>query len=183
MMLEIEDALKPMFEPLRDLLRETRAQVERGRALGREAQYESFEGRLVEKLAAVERGAHQATLSALDVDAPQIVINGEAHVRVLRDQTTYMSQAGGVPVMHSLYRRVGERNSPTVDPIALRAGAIATSLCCSRRAPRGRPKPPHVSWGDCRIRVRASSASATPWARRTSRSTSTLSSFSSRRTR
>jgi hypothetical protein len=124
MMLEFDDALKPMLEPLRDLLKETQAQVDRGRARGREAEYESFEGRLVEKLAAVERGSHQATLSALDVDAPQIMINGEAHVRVLRDQTTYMSQAGGVPVMHSLYRRVGERNSPTVDPVALRAGTI-----------------------------------------------------------
>ncbi|HEY3818875.1 MAG TPA: hypothetical protein VGL81_17005 [Polyangiaceae bacterium] len=104
MVLEIEDALKPMLEPLRDLLKETRAQVERGRSLRREAQYESFEGLLVEKLAAVERGAHQATLSALDVDAPQIIIKGEPQVRVLRDQTTYMSQAGGVPRCSSIWR-------------------------------------------------------------------------------
>lgn len=62
MMLEIPDALKPMFEPLRALVAETQAQVERGRALGREAQYEAFEGRLVDKLAAVERGAHQTRL-------------------------------------------------------------------------------------------------------------------------
>jgi hypothetical protein len=124
MMLEIEDALKSMFEPLRDLLAEARAQVERGHALGREGQVESFEGRLTDKLAAVERGTHQATLTALDVDAPQILINGELYVRVVRDQTTYMSQAGGVPVMHSLYRRAGDRNGPTVDPVALRAGAI-----------------------------------------------------------
>jgi hypothetical protein len=124
MMLEIPDALKPMFEPLRDLLNETVAQVERGRAVGREAQYESFEGRVVERLAAVERASHRCTLSALDVDAAQIMINGELHVRVLRDQTTYMSQAGGVPVMHSLFRRAGDRNGPTLDPIALRTGAV-----------------------------------------------------------
>jgi hypothetical protein len=124
MMLEIEDALKPMFEPLRELLAEARTQVARGQELGREGQYESFEGRLTERLSAVERGAHQATLSALDVDAPQILINGELHVRVVRDQTTYMSQAGEVPVVHSLYRRAGERNGPSVDPVGLRAGAI-----------------------------------------------------------
>lgn len=124
MMLEIPDALKPMFEPLRALVAETQAQVERGRALGREAQYEAFEGRLVDKLAAVERGAHQSTLSAHDVDLPQIVINGVLHVRVVRDQTTYMSQAGEVPVMHTLYRRAAERNGPTVDPVALRAGMV-----------------------------------------------------------
>jgi len=57
-MLEIPDTLKPMFEPLRELLAETQAQVDRGRALGREAQYESFEGRLADKMAAVERATH-----------------------------------------------------------------------------------------------------------------------------
>jgi len=124
MMLEVPDALKAMIDPLRDLFAEVQAQVERCRALGRDARYEAFEGYLVEKLAAVERSVHQAALSALDVDAPQIVINGELHVRVVRDRTTYMSQAGSVPVMHSLYRRAGDRNGPTVDPIGLRAGAI-----------------------------------------------------------
>jgi hypothetical protein len=124
MMLEIPETLKPMLGPLRDLVSEVEAQVGRGRALGREVRYESFEARLVERLAAVERGGHEATLSALDVDAPQILVNGELHVRVVRDQTTYMSQAGEVPVMHSLYRRAGDRNGPTVDPIALRAGAV-----------------------------------------------------------
>ena len=124
MMLEIEDALKPMFEPLRELLAEARTQVERGRALSREGRYESFEGRLIDRLASVERGAHEATLSALDVDAPQILINGELHVRVVRDQTTYRSQAGEVPVVHSLYRRAGDRNGPSVDPVGLRAGVV-----------------------------------------------------------
>ena len=75
-------------------------------------------------MSAVERSAHEAALSALDVDAPQILINGDRHVRVVRDQTTYMSQVGEVPVMHSLYRRAGDRNGPTVDVVALRAGAV-----------------------------------------------------------
>jgi len=124
MMLEIPETLKSMFEPLREVIAETHAQVERGRALGCEVQYEAFEGRVAEKLAAVERGAHEAALSALDVDAPQLLINGELHVRVVRGATTYMSQVGGVPVVHSLYRRAGDRNGPTVDPVAQRAGAI-----------------------------------------------------------
>ena len=34
MMLEIDGALKPMFGPLRDLLAEAMAQVERGRSWG-----------------------------------------------------------------------------------------------------------------------------------------------------
>jgi hypothetical protein len=106
------------------LVAEARLQVERGQALGREERYESFEGRLTDRLAAVERGAHQATLCALDVDAPQILINGELHVRVVRAQTTYRSQAGEVPVVHSLYGRAGDRNGPSVDPVGLRAGVI-----------------------------------------------------------
>jgi hypothetical protein len=124
MMLEIPETLKTIVQPLRDLIAEARAQIERGRASGREAQYESFEGRLVAKMAAVERAAHEAALGALDVDAPQIVINGELHNRAVRDQTTFMTQAGGVPVTRSLYRRAGDRNGKAVDPVALRAGAI-----------------------------------------------------------
>lgn len=90
-------ALKPMIEPLRELVAATQAEVERGHALGREVKYEAFEGNLTERLAAVERGAHESSLSALDVDAPKILIGGELHVRVIRDKSTYMSQAGGVP--------------------------------------------------------------------------------------
>jgi hypothetical protein len=37
MMLEIPDALKPMWEPLRDLLAGVQAQVDRERSLGRDA--------------------------------------------------------------------------------------------------------------------------------------------------
>lgn len=124
MMLEIPDALKPMLEPLRALVTEVVAQVERSRTLGREAKYEAFEQKLMERTAAVERGAHEVTLSALDVDAAKILINGELHTRVLRDAATFMSQPGEVPVTRSLYRRAGDRNGPTVDVVALRAGAV-----------------------------------------------------------
>jgi hypothetical protein len=124
MMLEIPDALKTMFEPLRQLVETAAAQVERGGRLGRAAQYEAFEARVMERLAAVERGAHEAALSALDVNAARILIGGELHVRVLRDGTTFMTQAGGVTVVRSLYRRAGERRGPTVDPVAIRAGTV-----------------------------------------------------------
>jgi hypothetical protein len=113
-----------MLEPLRELVSEVQAQVERSRTPGREATYESFEQRLMARTAAVERGAHEATLSALDVDAPKILINGELHVRVLRDAVTFMSHSGEVPLTRSLYRRAGDRNGPTVDVVALRAGAV-----------------------------------------------------------
>jgi len=123
-MLEMPETLKPMLQPLRELIAEAQAQVERASVLGREAQYESFEQRLADKAGAVERGAHQAALAALDVDAPKILINGELHARVVRAETTFMGPTGGVPVTRSLYRRAGDRNGPVVDPVALRAGAI-----------------------------------------------------------
>ena len=124
MMLEIPDALKTMLEPLRELLSEVQAQVEESRVPGRQVKYEAFELRLADKVGAVERGGHQAALSALDVDAPKIVINGELHARVLRESVTFMSQPGEVHVTRSLYRRAGDRNGPTVDVVALRAGTI-----------------------------------------------------------
>lgn len=124
MMLEIPETLKPMLEPLRELIAETQAQIARAKAPGHALQYEAFEQRLAEKTGAVERSAHQATLSALDVDAPQIMINGELHTRVVRSETTFKTPTGGTPVTRSLYRRAGDRNGPVVDPVALRAGAI-----------------------------------------------------------
>ena len=121
---EIPDALKTMFEPLRDLVVTTTEQIERCKALSREPKYEVSEGEVAAKLAAVERGAHEAALSALDVDAAHIQINGELHVNIVRSATTFHSQAGDVPITRTLYRRVGDRNGPTVDPVALRAGAV-----------------------------------------------------------
>ncbi len=96
MVLEIPDVLKSMFAPLKDLVACAAAQVEKARG-GGPVEYESFEQRLAEKSATVERSAHQATLSALDVDAPKILINGELHARVGRHETTFMTQPGEVP--------------------------------------------------------------------------------------
>jgi hypothetical protein len=124
MMLEIPSALKPMLEPLRKLVSAVHTQVERSRAGGREVKYEAFEESLAAAVGCVERAAHEVTLSALDVDAPKILINGVLHARVLRDRATFMSQPGEVQVTRSLYRRAGDRNGPTVDVVALRAGVV-----------------------------------------------------------
>ena len=53
-----------------------------------------------------------------------VLINKVLHVRVVRSEATFRSLAGPVPVPRSLYRPVGIRNAPVVDPVALRAGAI-----------------------------------------------------------
>jgi hypothetical protein len=63
-------------------------------------------------------------LQALDVDAPRVLIEGKPYARVGRYEATYKTQAGPVQVERSLYRQVGVRNGPTVDPISLQVGAL-----------------------------------------------------------
>jgi hypothetical protein len=124
MVIEIPADLKDMVPALREVVKTAQRQVERGR-LGGAVNYVTFEEEIAEKVREVERKAHQAALSALDVGAPKLVVNGVPHTRVLENATTsFYSQVGGVPVARGLYRPAGERNAPTVDIVALRAGAI-----------------------------------------------------------
>ena len=135
MVLEIPDGLKRLEAPMRELFAELTRQigrVERGVA----ANYEEFEGRLAERLAAVERGAHAATLAALDVDAAAGEDHDAEYVRVGHADRTYMTQAGPVLVAgRALYRRVGARNEQGRRPrhVALGRGrGCVASRCCPR---------------------------------------------------
>jgi hypothetical protein len=113
-----------MVPALQELVESAKAQVDRGK-LGGAVDYGSFERSLCEKLNEVERRAHEAALTALDFNAPAVLVGGRRYTRVLEDVVaTFMSQAGGIPVSRTLYRACGERNAPTVDLVALRAGAI-----------------------------------------------------------
>lgn len=122
--LEIPEELKVMAPALRDAVDAAMRQVERGK-LGGHADYASYEREVSEKLCEVERQAHAAALTALSPNTSRLSINNVLHVRVLENvETTFMTLAGPVKVMRSLYRPAGERNAPTVDVVALRAGAI-----------------------------------------------------------
>ena len=123
--IEIPDALKPIVEPsMRAYVDAVEQQVRAGEAR-RRVDYAGFEVKLAEATAAMERAGHQAALSALDVDAPGLTLSGVAYTRVGRYQAPYKTPAGPVPVMRSLYRRVGERNGETVNLVKLRSGAVA----------------------------------------------------------
>lgn len=63
-------------------------------------------------------------LQGLDIDAPQVLIGGQLHARVGRYTATYKTRQGPLEVERSLYRKVGERNGPTVDAVSLRSGSI-----------------------------------------------------------
>ena len=121
--LEIPESLKGLEQPLRALLSECSAGVEQARS-GRRVDYESYEGRLARAVAAVECAAHAATLSALDIDADEVLINDRLHRRVGRCSAPYRTQAGEVELLRSLFRPADKRNGKTVDLISLRAGVI-----------------------------------------------------------
>ena len=65
-------------------------------------------------------------LQALDIDAPNIIVDGKRHTRVLRTEATYYTKEGSVSVERSLYRAV--RNGKTVDPVSLRMGTVGSWL-------------------------------------------------------
>jgi hypothetical protein len=86
--------------------------------------YIAVEDEVAAAVARIECACHKVTLEALDVDRPEVVIDGERYRRVHRCEAPYYAMAGAVPVMRSLYRRVGERNGKVVDAISLRVGAV-----------------------------------------------------------
>lgn len=123
MMLKIPEGLNALVPAMQEMIETVQKQVERGR-MGASAHFLEFERLLADRVGGVERAAQSVALGALDPDLPKILVDGVLHARVLRAQATFMGLAGPVPVTRSLYRPVGERNAPVVDPVALRAGAL-----------------------------------------------------------
>ncbi len=119
---EVPEELKAVGEAMREMVAAITAQV----ALQRTGRcgYESFERRLEEKSAAVERAAHVVALTALDVDAPAVELNGVRHTQVLRGPATFRTRVGDVEVTRSLFRPSAARGGAAVDLVALRAGAV-----------------------------------------------------------
>ncbi len=122
-MLEIPEELNGMVPALRSVVSTVMTQIERGRT-GGPVDYAAFQRELAEKLCVVEQRGDEAALAALDVNLPQVLINGVLHTQVVRSETSFKGLAGPASVTRSLYRPTGHRNAPVVDPVALRAGAI-----------------------------------------------------------
>ncbi len=87
------------------------------------ADLQAFERELHQMFAAAEAEAMGEELEKFDLDAPEVVINGIPHRRVLRCPQPYLTASGAVSVTRSLYstRQDGER---AVCPLELRAGVI-----------------------------------------------------------
>lgn len=102
---------------------------------GRSVDMVAIESELTEAAGRVELEMLAATLRCLDVDAPRVVIGGKEHGRVGRYSMTYNGFPGSVVVERTLYRQLGVRNGPTVDPIAVRAGLVDGAwLPCAARS-------------------------------------------------
>ena len=122
-MLEIPEELNVMLPALRELVGVVARQVERGRT-GGSVDYADFQRLLLAQVDEIGRGAEAAALSALDVDAPRVLINKVLHTRVLRCATRFMGLLGPVEVTRALYRPTGQRRARVVDPVALRARTV-----------------------------------------------------------
>ena len=84
--------------------------------------FEGFERECHALFAAAEREVLGGELEALDIDRPDLLIEGRRHHRVLRSSETYTSAAGPVTVGRTLYRAGRGRS---VVPLELRAGIVA----------------------------------------------------------
>ena len=120
-MISIPDDCKPLADALTQLVTSVERAYRRADG-GRALDYAQIERELGERTAAVERAAHESILTALDIDAPAVVIEGRIYTRVHRADGRYYTMAGDVVVPRSLYR--AERNGPVVDAISVRIGAV-----------------------------------------------------------
>lgn len=72
----------------------------------------------------IQRALHQPILDSLVRDEPHLWIDGALHVRVAPAATTFYGLAGPVTVTRWRYRPVDDPRAATVDPVALRVGAV-----------------------------------------------------------
>jgi hypothetical protein len=117
--------LAPLARRLDEVLRLADEQYEQGRASGDAVDYGAFEERVARATyAKFEQDVHQIVLSGLDVDVPFIRVWGKHYCRVHRIERTYGSLSGPVIVERTLYRELGQRQGPALDPIAVRASVV-----------------------------------------------------------
>jgi hypothetical protein len=83
----------------------------------------AFERKLHEHFASAEAEVMGEELERFDLEAPEVLIDGVHHRRVLRCAQTYQAASGPVTVMRTLYstRQEGAR---CVCPLELRAGLV-----------------------------------------------------------
>ena len=121
-LIPLPEDLKSLEAPIRTMIELAEGEAARLQADEGQVDYHGVEERVAAAVAALERGIHAELLQALVVDAEAVMIEGRRYRRVVESRGTYFTRAGPVSFMRPLFR--AERNGPTVDPVALRTGAI-----------------------------------------------------------
>jgi hypothetical protein len=86
--------------------------------------FADFEKGLHERVMGYERELLAEEMAAADIDAEAIEVEGTGHRRVLRCEETYMTAAGPVRVMRSLYKDHTDEASRAIVPLELRIGVV-----------------------------------------------------------
>lgn len=86
--------------------------------------FEAFEAELHRRVTEIEREVLSEEMALADVDAEAIVIAGTTYRRVLRAEETYMTSAGEVRVMRTLYKDRSDEGARALTPMELRTGVI-----------------------------------------------------------
>lgn len=122
MVIEIPEQLKDLVSPLTAIVALAKRAVVA--PASRAIDYGEFEAEVAKRTAALEVAVHQSALNALNVDAPQVAIGAQRYRRIGTSEASYYTLAGPARVQRTLYREMGVRNGPAVDPVSLRAGVV-----------------------------------------------------------
>lgn len=88
-------------------------------------QFEQFERELHRRVMDLERVAVGECLEANDVNVEAVEVGGKVHRKVLRSPETYMTAAGPVQVMRTLYKDRSNEGSRAIAAVELNVGIIA----------------------------------------------------------
>ncbi len=105
------------------------------RRRGPKETFEAFEARLHQSLQEVERELLAEDLGRADVDAEAIFVHGSTLRRVVRSEQTYMTAAGPVSVMRTLYKDRSDPAERSVVPMDLKVGIVGGFLDASHSQP------------------------------------------------
>ena len=95
-----------------------------GRKGGEAVDYGEFELKVSQATAELECAVHKTALAGLNIDAPFIRVWGKTYRRVHSAERNFATLAGKARVHRTLYRQVGCRSGPVLDPVAVRVGAL-----------------------------------------------------------
>lgn len=121
---EVPEQCKALAEVIRNVADWMTQKIRKVQNPGRTIDFGPLEDESAEHASAFERALIEGLLRAVAVDAEKICVDGESYARAVEGMGEYHSLAGTVKVPRWLYRKTTERNGPTFDPVAARAGAL-----------------------------------------------------------